>query len=67
MNNNFFEIGTKVIVTRNNGTQIEGTISNWDVNVCTFKTEYDVDYFNPERGTVYTMIGIPKEAIKSIN
>lgn len=38
-----FNKGQSVVVTTKNG-KVEGTISSVDMNVCTFETEYSVDY-----------------------
>lgn len=55
--------GTKVEVVTRKGT-IEGVISRVDVNVCTFETEYSVDYLKD--GKTWTIIGVPSRAIKVI-
>ncbi|MCE8828345.1 hypothetical protein ACIXR3_05885 [Bacteroides fragilis] len=55
-----FKKGQSVIVTTKNGN-VKGVISSVDTNICTWETEYSVDY--PKNGKTWTMIGIPARAI----
>jgi len=55
--------GAKVVVVTRNGN-IEGVISGVDVNVCTFETDYSVDYLKD--GKTWTIIGVPEKAIEII-
>lgn len=56
-----FKKGQSVVVTTQKG-KIEGTISSVDMNVCTFETEYSVDYL--KEGKTWTMICVPARAIE---
>ncbi len=56
-----FKVGQPVIVKSKKGN-IEGVISSIDTNVCTFETEYSVDY--DKDGKVWTMICVPGSAIE---
>lgn len=56
-----FKKGQSVVVTTKNG-KVEGTISGVDMNVCTFKVDYSVDYLKD--GKTWTMIGVPARAIE---
>ena len=55
-----FKKGQSVIVTTKNGN-VKGVISNVDTNICTWETEYSVDYL--KNGKTWTMIGLPARAI----
>lgn len=55
--------GQSVVVTTKKG-KVEGVISSIDMNVCTFETEYSVDY--QKDGKIWTMICVPAEAIEVI-
>ena len=48
-----FKKGQSVIVTTKNG-KIEGKISSVDTNICTWETEYSVEYMKD--GNLWTMI-----------
>jgi hypothetical protein len=56
-----FNKGQSVVVTTKNG-KVEGAISSVDMNVCTFETEYSVDYLKD--GKTWTMICVPARAIE---
>ena len=56
-----FKEGQSVIVTTKKG-KIVGTISSIDTNICTWETEYSVDYLKD--GKTWTMIGVPARAIE---
>lgn len=58
-----FKKGQSVIVTTKNG-KIEGKISSVDTNICTWETEYSVEYMKD--GNLWTMIGIPAKAIELV-
>lgn len=58
-----FKKGQPVIVTTKNG-KIEGTISSIDTNICTWETEYSIDYLKD--GEIWTMIGVPAKAIELV-
>ena len=58
-----FKKGQSVIVTSKNG-KIEGKISSVDTNICTWETEYSVEYMKD--GNLWTMIGIPAKAIELV-
>ncbi|MFK2460189.1 hypothetical protein ACIXQB_06825 [Bacteroides fragilis] len=55
-----FKKGQYVIVTTKNGN-VKGVISSVDTNICTWETEYSVDYL--KNGKTWTMIGVPARAI----
>ncbi|MFK2531962.1 hypothetical protein ACIXOD_11310 [Bacteroides fragilis] len=55
-----FKKGQSVIVTTKNGN-VKGIISSVDTNICTWETEYSVDYL--KNGKTWTMIGVPARAI----
>jgi hypothetical protein len=55
-----FKKGQSVIVTTKNGN-VKGVISSVDTNICTWETEYSVDYL--KNGKTWTMIGVPARAI----
>lgn len=61
MKDSEFKKGQSVIVTTKRGN-IEGIISSVDVNICTFETEYSVEYLKD--GNTWTMIGVPVRAIE---
>lgn len=63
MKNSWIENGTNVIVKMRNGKVINGTIAGGDYNVCTFGKEYDVNFFNEEKGCEQTLICVPEKAI----
>ena len=63
MNSTVFVKGQKVIVTTKKG-KIEGTISDVNTNICTWETEYSVEYMKD--GNMWTMIGIPAKAIELV-
>ncbi len=63
MNSTVFVKGQKVIVTTKNG-KIEGTISDVNTNICTWETEFSVEYMKD--GNLWTMIGIPAKAIELV-
>lgn len=56
-----FKKDQSVVVTTKNG-KIKGVISSVDMNVCTFETEYSVDYL--KEGKTWTMICVPARAIE---
>lgn len=56
-----FKEGQSVIVTTKNG-KVKGKISSVDTNICTWETEYSVDYL--KNSETWTMIGIPAKAIE---
>ncbi len=56
-----FTKGENVVVTMKDGNKINGTIVRCDVNFCTFKDEYEIDYVKD--GKVCTMICVPASAI----
>lgn len=56
-----FKKGQAVIVTTKKG-KIESKISSVDTNICTWETEYSVDYLKD--GKTWTMIGVPARAIE---
>lgn len=56
-----FKKGQSVVVTTKKG-KIEGVISGTDMNVCTFETDYSVDYL--KEGKTWTMICVPARAIE---
>lgn len=58
-----FKKGQSVIVNTQND-KIEGTITSVDTNVCTFETDYSVDYLKDDK--VWTMIGVPARAIEIV-
>lgn len=58
-----FNKGQSVVVTTKSG-KVKGTISSVDMNVCTFETEYLVDYL--KEGKIWTMIGVPARAIELV-
>lgn len=58
-----FKKGQSVIVTTKNG-KIEGKISSVDTNICTWETEFSVEYMKD--GNLWTMIGIPAKAIELV-
>lgn len=55
-----FKKGQSVIVTTKNGN-VKGIISSVDTNICTWETEYSVDYL--KNGKTWMMIGVPARAI----
>lgn len=59
-----FKKGQSVVVTTKKG-MIEGKISDIDMNLCTYETEYSVDYLKD--GKIWTMIGVPARAIELVN
>lgn len=56
-----FKKGQSVVVTTKNG-KVKGIISSVDMNVCTFETDYSVDYL--KEGKTWTMICVPARAIE---
>lgn len=48
------------VITKNG--KIEGKISSVDINICTWETEYSVDYLKD--GKIWTMICVPARAIE---
>ena len=58
-----FKKGQPVIVITKNG-KIEGTISSIDTNICTWETEYSIDYLKD--GEIWTMIGVPAKTIELV-
>lgn len=63
-----FKKGDKVKVIKNNKTIIDkGTITNVDINHCTFEMQYSVEYFNKEKNMQYTMICVPETNIEIAN
>ena len=54
--------GDKVMVTRRNGEVISGVVVDADINLCTYKNEYCVDY--EQDGRTLTMICVPEKAIE---
>ena len=56
--------GDRVRVTRRNGEVVDGVVRNADINLCTYKNEYSVDY--EEDGRTLTMICVPEEAIEKV-
>lgn len=56
-----FNKGQSVVVTTKSG-KVKGSISSVDMNVCTFETEYSVDYL--KEGKIWTMIDVPARAIE---
>ena len=58
---NTFKKGDKVTVTKRNGETLTGVISACDMNYCTFKTEYCVDY--QKDGKTCTLMCVPQTAI----
>lgn len=58
-----FKKGQSVIVTTKNG-KIEGKISSVDTNICTWETEYSVEYLKD--GKTWTMICVPARAIENL-
>ena len=56
-----FKKGQSVIVTTKDG-KIEGRISSVDTNICTWETEYSVDYLKGDE--IWTMICVPARAIE---
>lgn len=58
-----FKKGQSVIVTTKNG-KIEGKISSVDTNICTWETEFSVEYMKD--GNLWTMIGVPAKAIELV-
>ena len=56
--------GDEVIVTRDNGEVLEGVVSDADINLCTYKPSYCVDYYRG--GIPLTLICVPEEAMKIV-
>ena len=56
--------GDRVRVTRRNGEVVDGVVRNADINLCTYKNEYSVDY--EDDGRTLTMICVPEEAIEKV-
>ncbi len=59
-----FKKGQRVRFSKKNGEVLEGIISGWDYNCCTFEREYDVSYL--KNGEIWTTIGIPENRITII-
>ena len=55
-----FKKGQSVVVTTKKD-DILGTISGIYTNICTFETEYSVDYLKD--GKIWTMIGVPSREV----
>lgn len=55
-----FKKGQSVFVATRKG-QIKGIISHINMNICTWETEYSIDY--QKNGKTWTMIGVPAKAI----
>lgn len=60
-----FEKGQQVRVTKKNGKTVEGTITDWDYNVCTFEREYSIEYLKD--GEAWRMICIPEDCIVALD
>ena len=58
-----FKKGQSVVVKTKQG-KVEGKISSVDTNICTWETEYSVDYLKD--GEVWTIIGVPAIAIELV-
>ena len=61
--NKWIENGTKVIVSLKSGRVITGTIVDGDYNCFTFEKQYDVNYYDEQKGKELTMICVPERAI----
>lgn len=57
-----FIVGTSVVVTLRDGKEIHGTIASIDINLCTFKEQYSVNYV--EHNKIRTIICVPASNIK---
>lgn len=57
-----FKIGDNVIVTKSDGSTIQGVIRDCDLNLTNAKLQYDVDY--SVNGKQLTVIGVPERAIE---
>ena len=56
-----FKRGQLVTVTNRDGEKFHGKIKSADVNLCTYRNQYDVDYMY--KGRLWTTIGVPESAI----
>ncbi len=61
-----FQTGDKVIVHGRN-QNIQGVISDFDINIMTHEENCDVDYDKNGDGKMWTMIGVPLSAIEKIS
>ena len=62
-----FKQGDKVRVVKNGKVILDnGSISDIDINDCTFETQYSVEYFNKEKNMQYTMICVSEKNIVEI-
>ena len=56
-----FQRGASVVVTMRNGNKIEGKVKDAHVNFCTFKDQYDVEYYQDGKSMI--LICVPESAI----
>ena len=56
-----FKRGANVVVTMRNGNTIQGKVKDDQVNFCTYKDQYDVEY--SQNGKSLILIGVPESAI----
>ena len=59
-----FSKDTMVRVYKDNKPFMEGKIVSSDMNLLTFKWEYDVEYWDVDEESKRTMIGVPEENIE---
>lgn len=55
-----FKVGQKVTIKQGE-LYYNGIIAKVGCNLCTWETEYNVDYY--KGGTAWTLIGVPENAI----
>lgn len=61
-----FKTGDTVSVDTKSGT-ITGKISDFDVNYMTFEETCDIEYFDHNRGHMWTLMGVPLSKVKLVN
>lgn len=57
----------KFNVVKNGKIIASGRISDAHWNCLEFVWEYDIDYWDPERDNMCTMIGVPEDGLEYIN
>ena len=58
-----FNKGDKVKVTQRNGRTLTGVVRGADINLCTYKPQYDVD-FTAHDGKDMTLVGVLEDSME---
>lgn len=60
------KVGDKVVVNSSKGL-IDGVISDFDVNIMTGGETVEIEYWNEEKKSKWTMCGVPISRVKKVN